>query len=40
LKDIAQESGVSRHAIYLHYGSRVGLMVSTVQYLGEAAGLA
>jgi AcrR family transcriptional regulator len=38
LKDIAQASGVSRQAIYLHFGSRVGLMVATVQYIDETAG--
>lgn len=39
LQDIAQASGVSRQAIYLHFGSRVGLMVATVQYIDKAAGL-
>ena len=38
LEDIAQQAGVSRQAIYLHFGSRVGLMVATVQYVDEAAG--
>jgi len=38
LQDIAQASGVSRQAIYLHFGSRVGLMVATVQHVDEAAG--
>lgn len=38
LQDIAEASGVSRQAIYLHFGSRVGLMVATVQYTDEAAG--
>ncbi len=38
LKDIAQAAGVSRQAIYLHFGSRVGLMIATVQYIDEAAG--
>jgi len=37
LKDIAEAAGVSRQAIYLHFGSRVGLMVATVQYVDEAA---
>lgn len=40
LQDIAQAAGVSRQAIYLHFGSRVGLMVATVQYIDEAAGIA
>jgi len=38
LKDIAQKAGVSRQAIYLHFGSRVGLMVATVQYVDETEG--
>lgn len=38
MEDIAQASGVSRQAIYLHFGSRVGLMVATVQYVDQAAG--
>ena len=38
LKDIAKAAGVSRQAIYLHFGSRVGLMVATVQYVDEVAG--
>jgi AcrR family transcriptional regulator len=36
MEDIAQEAGISRQAIYLHFGSRVGLMVSTVQYIDES----
>lgn len=39
LQDIAQAAGVSRQAIYLHFGSRAGLMVATVQYIDRAAGL-
>ena len=38
LKDIADLSGVSRQAIYLHFDSRVGLMVATVQHIDEVAG--
>ncbi|MGD2026212.1 MAG: TetR/AcrR family transcriptional regulator [Anaerolineales bacterium] len=38
MEDIAQAAGVSRQAIYLHFGSRVGLMVATVQYIDESAG--
>ncbi len=38
LEDIAQQAGVSRQAIYLHFGSRVGLMVATVQQVDEAQG--
>jgi AcrR family transcriptional regulator len=39
LQDIAQAAGVSRQAIYLHFGSRAGLMVATVQHIDKAAGL-
>lgn len=38
LKDIAEAAGLSRQTIYLHFGSRTGLMVATVQYIDEAAG--
>ena len=38
LEDIAERAGVSRQAIYLHFGSRVGLMVATVQYVDRSAG--
>jgi AcrR family transcriptional regulator len=37
LQDIAAAAGVSRQAIYLHFGSRTGLMVATVQYVDEVA---
>ncbi|MEJ2600849.1 MAG: TetR/AcrR family transcriptional regulator [Anaerolineales bacterium] len=37
LKDIADLAGVSRQAIYLHFGSRVGLMVAAVQHIDEVA---
>ena len=39
MQDIAGAAGVSRQALYLHFGSRAGLMVATVQYIDEAAGL-
>ena len=35
LEDIAKASGVSRQTIYLHFGSRVDLMVATVQHIDE-----
>ena len=38
LEDIARQAGVSRQAIYLHFGSRVGLLVATVQYVDESSG--
>lgn len=40
LEDIAQASGVSRQAVYLHFGSRSGLMIATARYLDETLGLA
>jgi AcrR family transcriptional regulator len=40
LQDIAQAAGVSRQAVYLHFGSRAGLMVATVRYVDESAGFA
>lgn len=40
LQDIAEAAGVSRQAIYLHFGSRSGLMVATVQHIDETAGFA
>lgn len=39
LQDIAQAAGVSRQAIYLHFGSRAELMVATVQYIDRSGGL-
>lgn len=39
LQHIAKAAGVSRQTIYLYLGSRVGLMVATVQYVDESAGL-
>lgn len=38
LKDIAQAAEVSRQAIYLHFGSRTGLLVATVQFVDELQG--
>src|SRR5262249_30751168 len=39
LEDIAQATGVSRQAIYLHFSSRSGLMIATARYLDEVLGL-
>ena len=32
MRDIAEAAGVSRQAVYLHFGSRAELMVDTVRY--------
>jgi AcrR family transcriptional regulator len=33
LEDIADEAGVSRQSVYLHVGSRTGLMIAIVQHI-------
>jgi AcrR family transcriptional regulator len=33
LEDIAQRAGVSRQSVYVHFGSRAGLMVALVQHM-------
>jgi len=38
--DVAREAGVSRQAVYDHFGSRAELMVATVRYGDEVLGLA
>jgi AcrR family transcriptional regulator len=35
ISDIARAAGVSRQAVYLHFGSRAGLLVATVRYVDE-----
>lgn len=35
LEDIAQAAGVSRQAIYLHFGSRSELFIATVRYVDD-----
>lgn len=35
LEDVAKRAGVSRQAVYLHFQSRIGLMVATVQYADQ-----
>src|SRR4028118_1887654 len=37
--DVAKGAGVSRQAVYDHFGSRAKLMVATVRYGDEALGL-
>ncbi len=39
MKDIAEAAGVSRQALYLHFGSRTELMIATAHYVDEATGL-
>jgi AcrR family transcriptional regulator len=38
LEDIAQAAAVSRQAIYMHFGSRSGLLIATARYLDETKG--
>jgi AcrR family transcriptional regulator len=35
LEDIAHEAGVSRQAVYLHFGSRTELFIATARYVDE-----
>ena len=37
--DIAEAAGISRQAVYLHFGSRTDLMIATTQYVDEVNGL-
>ncbi|HEX2621185.1 MAG TPA: TetR/AcrR family transcriptional regulator [Phototrophicaceae bacterium] len=39
LEDIAKAAGVSRQAVYMHFGSRPGLLIATARYLDETLGL-
>lgn len=39
MSNIAKEAGVSRQALYLHFDSRVELMIATVQYVDDIKGL-
>lgn len=39
VEDIAHAAGVSRQAVYLHFGSRTELLVATVRYVDEASGI-
>src|ERR687889_982861 len=39
MRDIAEAAGVSRQAVYDHFGSRAELMVATARYGGEVRGL-
>ena len=33
IEDVAQAAGVSRQAVYLHFGSRAELLIATTHYL-------
>lgn len=35
VEDIARAAGVSRQAVYLHFGSRAGLLTATARYLDQ-----
>lgn len=39
LQDIAEQAGVSRQAVYLHFGSRGGLLLELVQHIDQKLGL-
>ena len=36
LEDIADEAGVSRQTLYVHFGSRSGLLIALVQHMDES----
>lgn len=38
MRDVAEAAGVSRQAVYLHFGSRAELMVATARYGDEVRG--
>jgi len=38
MRDVAEAAGVSRQAVYLHFGSRTELMVATARYGDEVRG--
>src|SRR5262245_47199511 len=39
IEDIAKRAGVSRQAVYLHFGTRSELLIATARYLDEVLGL-
>jgi AcrR family transcriptional regulator len=39
MSDIANASGISRQAVYLHFSSRTELMVATTHYIDQVCGL-
>lgn len=38
MEDIAQAASISRQALYLHFSSRVSLMIAVVQHINESQG--
>jgi AcrR family transcriptional regulator len=39
LEEIAERAGISRQTVYLHFGSRTGLMIATAQHIDEQGAL-
>ena len=39
MRDVAEAAGISRQAVYLHFGSRAELMVAAARYGDEVRGL-
>lgn len=39
LEDVAEEAGVSRQAVYLHFGSRTGLLIAMTQHMDSGGAL-
>lgn len=39
LEDVAEEAGVSRQAVYLHFGSRTGLLIAMAQHMDSRGAL-
>jgi AcrR family transcriptional regulator len=39
MRDIAEAAGVSRQAVYDHFGTRAKLLVATTHYVDEVRGL-
>lgn len=39
LSDVASRAGVSRQAVYLHFGDRAGLLLALVEYMDERLGV-
>jgi len=39
ISDVARAVGVSRQAVYLHFGSRAGLLIATARYVDEVKNL-
>jgi AcrR family transcriptional regulator len=39
IDDVASAASVSRQAVYLHFGSRAGLLIATVRYVDEVKGV-